>query len=87
MSKKSEVLKISDEFIIVVRELVQLSLLTGSSIVDHMRAVRVEVKDGTIFPTEEYVNQYNDYIEQLEKQAQAMQEEMQNTLVTEKGDN
>jgi chromosome condensin MukBEF ATPase and DNA-binding subunit MukB len=70
-------LKVGDEFIAVIRELVQLSLLTGTNVVDHLRAVRVEVIDGTVVPTEQYVQEYNAYIEQLEAAAAKLQEEMQ----------
>lgn len=74
---KRTVFRVSDDLIAVFRELVQLSLLTGTNIVDHMRAVRVEVVDGQVVPTEEYVTQYNAYIEELERQAEALRAEMQ----------
>lgn len=70
-------LKISDDLIAVFRELVQLSLLTGTNIVDHLRAVRTEVVDDMVVPTEDYVQQYNAYIEELERQAERLQAEMQ----------
>lgn len=70
-------IKIGDDLIAVIRELVQLSLLTGTNLVDHMRAVRVEVVDNTIVPTEQYVKDYNTYIEELERQAEALQAVMQ----------
>jgi len=73
-------LRMSDDLIAVVRELIQLSLLTGTNIVDHMRAVRVEVTDGLVLPTQEYIEAYNKQIEDLTAQAKAQAEEMQKTL-------
>lgn len=79
--ENKQVFKLSDELIAVVRELIQLSIITGTNIVDHMRAVRVETAvDNSILPTEEYINQYNLYVQELEKQAVEMQEKMQETL-------
>ena len=72
--------RLGDDLIAVVRELIQLSLLTGTNIVDHMRAVRVEVIEGAVVPTEEYVNAYNKQIEALSAQAEANAEEMQTKL-------
>jgi polyhydroxyalkanoate synthesis regulator phasin len=42
-----------------------------------MRAVQVEVVDEHVVPTEAYVDQYNAYIEELERQAEKLQAEMQ----------
>lgn len=81
---KKTTYKVSDDLIAVFRELVQLSLLTGTNIVDHMRAVRVELVDGAVVPTEEYINQYNAYIEELERQAEKLQAEMQAQEATDK---
>lgn len=69
MSDK-KVLKLGDDLIAVVRELVQLSLLTGTNIVDHLRAIHVEVDDETkkLIPTNEYINSYNEMILNLQKQ-------------------
>ncbi len=79
-----QVYKVSDDLIAVIRELVQLSLLTGTNLVDHMRAVSVEIVEGHVVPTEEYVEQYNAYIEELEKQAEKLQAEMQSQEATDR---
>lgn len=76
-AEEKQTFKVSDDLIAVFRELVQLSLLTGTNLVDHMRAVRVEVVENSVVPTEEYIEQYNSYIEELEKQAEKLQAEMQ----------
>jgi len=70
--------KVDDNVIAMVRELVQLSLLTGTNIVDHLRSLVVEVHPEdkryvTLCP--EYVESYNKMVEGLNKQAeQKMQE-------------
>lgn len=78
--QERESFRMGDDLIAVVRELIQLSLLTGTNIVDHMRAVRCEVVDGTVIPTIEYIEAYNSQIEELAKQAQAEAESMQEQL-------
>lgn len=79
--------KIDDNVIAMVRELVQLSLLTGTNIVDHLRSVVVEVHPEdkrfvTLCP--EYVESYNKMVEGLNKQAeQQMQDNEQKLAETE----
>lgn len=71
-------LKMSDEVIALVRELVQLSILTGTNIVDHLRAIQLSsTDDGFVYPTEQYINSYNAQIEELTKKAEEMQAKMQ----------
>jgi hypothetical protein len=82
MDNSNKPLSLSDDLIAVLRELVQLSFLTGTNIVDHMRAVQVEVSDNKIVPTENYVTQYNAYVSELEAQALKMQEKMQQQEAT-----
>jgi len=77
---KTQTLRLSDDLIAVVRELIQLSLLTGTNIVDHMRAVRTQVVEGMVVPTKEYVEAYNAQIESLAKQAEEQAEQMRQTL-------
>lgn len=64
-------LRLGDDLIAVIRELVQLTLITGTNIVDHFRAIRCEVDPETnkIIPTEQYTESYNNMVEELEKQA------------------
>jgi len=75
-----ESFRMGDDLIAVVRELIQLSLLTGTNIVDHMRAVRCEVIEGTVVPTTEYIEAYNSQIEELARRAQEEAEAMQEKL-------
>ena len=79
--------KVDDNVIAMVRELVQLSLLTGTNIVDHLRSLVVEVHPEdkryvTLCP--EYVESYNRMVEGLNKQAeQKMQENEANLAASE----
>lgn len=81
MSDK-KVFKVTDDVVIIVRELVQLSLLTGTSMVDHLRAMQL-VEDagrpGYLTLDEAYVRSYNEYITSLEAQAREAQAKMQAT--------
>jgi hypothetical protein len=72
-TKNNEIFKMGDDLIAVVRELVQLSLITGTNIVDHLRAIHVEVDgdSGKLIPTVDYVNAYNEMVQELQKQAEA----------------
>jgi len=80
--ESTPVLRLSDDLIAVIRELVQLSLLTGTNIVDHMRAVQVEILDGSVVPTDNYVVEYNKYVEKLAQEAEEMQAAMQEAQAT-----
>ncbi len=65
--------KVDDNVIAMVRELVQLSLLTGTNIVDHLRSLVLEVHPEdkrfvTLSP--EFVHSYNRMVDALNKQAE-----------------
>lgn len=79
-NEEQDSFRLGDDLIAVVRELIQLSLLTGTNIIDHMRAVRCEVVDDAVVPTVEYIEAYNAQIEELarraEEDAQSMQEQL-----------
>lgn len=74
--------RLSDDLIGMVRELIQLALLTGTNIVDHMRALVVEPgPDGrTVTITPEYVASYNQMIMELNAQAEQRMRETQEAL-------
>lgn len=64
--------KMTDDLIAMIRELVQLSLLTGSNIVDHLRSVVVEPDESgnkvTVCP--EYIVSYNSMLQKLQEEAE-----------------
>lgn len=72
VQQETLVVKMSDDLIAVIRELVQLSILTGTNIVDHFRAITCEIDAETnkLVPTEDYVEAYNTMVDQLVKQAE-----------------
>ena len=86
MSDEKNIYKLADDVIALIRELVQLSLLTGTNIIDHFRALELEELegDGKLYPTERYVNEYNKMIEGLTEAIEAAQAEAQNTVATDK---
>lgn len=75
------VFKMSDELIGMIRELVQLSLLTGTNIIDHLRSIHMEqgTVPGYLTVTPEYVAAYNDMVMKLNEAAMRQHEERQNT--------
>lgn len=87
--QESLVVKMSDDLIAVIRELVQLSILTGTNIVDHFRAIACEIDAETnkLVPTEDYVEAYNQMVDQLVKQAEEarvkQEEEIKNAATKE----
>ena len=76
--KTKNTFKFSDDVIIIVRELIQLSLLTGTNLVDHLRAV-VLVAENEKYLTldEDYVKAYNEYITELSRKAEEQSSERQ----------
>lgn len=84
MSENNNVVfKMGDDLIAVVRELVQLSILTGTNIVDHLRAIHIEVdaETGKLIPTVQYVEAYNTMVQDLQKQAEAAAVEYEKELL------
>lgn len=79
-SEKEVVYKLGDSTIAMVRELLQVAILTGTNIIDHLRAVRVRVDGVEVVPTDEYIESYNEMITELRKQAEAAQAEAQQRL-------
>jgi len=85
--EENKVLKLSDDAILMVRELIQLSLLTGTNIIDHFRAMRLEADpvSGYITVTKEYIKGYNEMVEKMNAEALELQEKAQATLVSNDG--
>ena len=79
--------KLNDDFIALVRDLLQLSLLTNTNIIDHLRAVIVEPETTEsrkhyLTLTPEYVEAYNAHIEELNKKAEEAARLAQETIAT-----
>ena len=80
--EETMVVKLSDDLIAVIRELVQLSLLTGTNVVDHFRAITCEIDMDTqkLIPTEEYVEAYNLMVQQLVEKAEAAKDTLEKSV-------
>lgn len=82
-SEETPKFKLSDDAILLVREIIQLSLLTGTNIVDHFRNVEMELRDGKLVPSERYIAAYNANIEKMNKEFAEQAELAQKTVVAE----
>lgn len=77
-----QVFQMSDDAISMIRELIQLSLLTGTNIIDHLRAMQLEpVTDKTdrLTITPEYVEAYNLMVLKLNEEVENQRKLMQQT--------
>lgn len=79
--------KFSDDAIVVIREILQLSIITGTNLVDHLRSVVVEPDEtgSRLVPCPEYISSYNTMIEKLaaeatEKMKESLKEETEEDL-------
>lgn len=78
-------LRLSDELIGQVAKLVQLAMLTGTSVVDQIRTMRVEAcqETGEVTLHPDYVEGFNGYLARLLSQAEALAEEFAATKSSE----
>ena len=60
-----ENLRLNDSVIAHLAKLLQLSMLTGTDIVDHMRQVRVVEEEGELYLAEEYETQSEDNVQRM----------------------
>ena len=80
MSDK-KVFELSDELIGQLAKLLQLSILTGTNVVDHFRLLRVETEEGRLTLTPEYKEYFENSLNSMLKEDEQLQEEMQTTIV------
>ena len=76
-----KVFELSDELIGQLAKLLQLSILTGTNVVDHFRLLRVETEEGRLTLTPEYKEYFENSLNSMLKEAEQLQEEMQTTIV------
>ena len=79
MSNEKRVLKLGDDTLSMIRELLQLALLTGTNVVDHYRLLELEIDDATgkVVPTTEYIEKYNLTVQMLSNKATELQAQME----------
>ena len=62
-------MKLNDEVIAHLAQILQLALLSGTDIVDHMRMINLEESDGELFLNEDYVNNHKENIQNMLNEA------------------
>jgi hypothetical protein len=62
-------MKLNDEVIAHVAKILQLALITGTDIVDHMRMIVLKASDEELYLDEEYVKNSNSNIEKMLQEA------------------
>ena len=68
-------MKLSDATIAHIAQLVQLAMLTGTDVVDHMRMMTLVETEGQIFLDPDYESQSDDNIQKMIQEAVRMQSE------------
>ena len=58
-------MKLNDEVIGHLAQILQLAILSGTDIVDHMRMIVLTESEGELFLDEEYVNNHKDNIQKM----------------------
>ena len=68
MSK--EVLQLDDSVVGHVAKILQMALITGTDIIDHMRMIRLSSKDSKLFLEEDYQQTFDVSLDNMLKNAQ-----------------
>ena len=58
-------MKFNDEVIAHIAKILQMALITGTDVVDHLRMVTLTEKEGQLFLEEEYSNIIEDNIDRM----------------------
>ena len=61
--------KLDDNTIAQIAKCVQIAILTGTDVVDHLRQLELEVKDETVFVTDNYKETFDQNIEKMLNEA------------------
>ena len=62
-------MKFNDEVIGHIAKILQMALITGTDIVDHLRMVSLEEKDGELFLNEDYALNHDQNITKMIEEA------------------
>ena len=73
MSKKT--LQLDDSVVGHLAKILQVALITGTDIIDHMRMVRLSDRESTLFLEEEYQKTFDNSLDVMLKNAQEQQGE------------
>lgn len=72
---KNKMLKMDDSLIADIARVLQLAMITGTDIVDHMRAMQLVAKDGKLMLDESYRSMFDEMITKLDDEATKIMEE------------
>lgn len=62
----------STELLATVAQLLQLAILTGTDLYDHLQTLQIVVRDGKIHVSDDYKNSLNGEIARLTEQAETL---------------
>ena len=62
--------RLDDNVIAHIARILQVSMLTGTDIIDHMRMIRLTSKDESLILQEEYANVFDGALDSMLKNAQ-----------------
>ena len=62
--------RLDDHVIAHIARVLQVSMLTGTDIIDHMRMIRLTVKEESLVLQEEYANVFDGSLDSMLKNAQ-----------------
>jgi len=62
--------RLDDNVIAHIARVLQVSMLTGTDIIDHMRMIRLTVKEESLVLQEEYANVFDGSLDSMLKNAQ-----------------
>ena len=58
-------MKLNDEVIAHIAKVLQVAILTGTDIIDHLRMIVLEAQDGELFLNEEYSSVVDENIQKM----------------------
>jgi len=76
-NKTKNLLKLSDSVIAHIARILQISMLTGTDIVDHMRMIRLNEKDCSLDLDEEYASVFDGSLDKMMENAKQNSGEIQ----------
>lgn len=62
--------RLDDNVIAHIAKILQVSMLTGTDIIDHMRMIRLDQKDGTLVLQKEYSDVFDGSLDSMLENAQ-----------------
>ena len=71
-------MKLNDEVIAHIAKLLQLGILTGTDIIDHLRMIRLQESEGQLYLDSEYVKIAEENEARMLEEAEKMAEQFNN---------